>query len=155
MGAGVAKNILGLDISMADSFGMDIGDSSHELVGVELDDETGHHLFHLKVLLHHSVGGVGDVVHHNVKIDFIRLVSICVERLSHLDAVGVVQHLQDGKLSVFVSLVLEHFLDGDGLSGFGDGGLEDHSKRPVTDNLLGVVSHRLLLASSGLLVILL
>ena len=113
---------------MADALGVYVGDRAEQLVGVELDQEVRHHLLHLEVLLHHTVGCVWDVVHNNVQIDFVRLVSISVERLPHFDTVRVVQHFQDLELSVFVPFVLEYLLDGHCLSRLRNGCFEDDSE---------------------------
>ena len=113
---------------MADALGVYVGDRAEQLVGVELDQEVRHHLLHLEVLLHHTVGCVWDVVHNNVQIDFVRLVSISVERLPHFDTVRMVQHFQDLELSVFVPFVLEYLLDGHCLSCFRNSSFEDDSE---------------------------
>jgi len=141
---GIAQDVLRLDVSVANAFGVDVRDASEQLVRVKLDDECRNHLLHLQVLLHHSVGSVGNVVHHYVQVYLFRLVAIRVETLAHFHAVGVVQHLQDGQFSVLVPLVLEDLFDGDCLSGFSDGGLEHHTERTVADDFLSVVSHALL-----------
>ena len=113
---------------MADALGVYVGDRAEQLVSVELDQEVRHHLLHLEVLLHHTVGCVWDVVHNNVQIDFVRLVSISVERLPHFDTVRVVEHFQYLKLSVFVPFVLEYFLDGHCLSRLRYRCFEDNSE---------------------------
>ena len=113
---------------MADALGVYVGDRAEQLVGVELDQEVRHHLLHLEVLLHGTIGCVRNVVHHNVQVDLVRLVSISVERLPHFDTVRVVQHFQDLKLSVFVPFVLEYFLDGHCLSRLRYRCFEDNSE---------------------------
>jgi len=117
MTACIAKDILRLNVSVTDALGLNVSYRPHELVGVKLNNKVGHHLLHFQILLHHSVGCVWDVVHYDVQIHFVGLVSVRVKRLPHFYAVGVVQHLQDCELSIFVSLVLKHFLDGDCFSG--------------------------------------
>ena len=113
---------------MADALGVYVGDRAEQLVGVELDQEVGHHLLHLEVLLHHAVRRVWYIVHDNVQIDFLRLVPISVERLPHFDTVRMVQHFQDLELSVFVPFVLEYLLDGHCLSCFRNSSFEDDSE---------------------------
>ena len=105
-------------------------------------------------LLHHSVRCVRDIVHHYIQIHLVRLVSVSVERLPHLHAIRVMEHFQNGQLSVFVPLVLENLFDSHSFSSFCDGCLENHTKGSVSDNLLSVVGHTLLfLAASGLLIV--
>ena len=145
MGVGVDEDVLGLDVSVADALGVDVGDGAEELVGVELDEDGRHHLLHLEVLLHDAVDGLGDVVHDHVQVHFVRLLATCQEVLAHLDAVGVVQHFQNLQFSVLVALVLEHLLDGHGLARLSDRGLEHHAEGALTDDLLRVVGEALLL----------
>ena len=132
---------------MADAFGVDVRNRSQKLVGVELDEQIRHHLLHLEILLHHAIGSIGNEVHHNVQVDLIRLVTICVEGLSHLDTVGMVQHFQNLELSVLVALVLEHFLDGHSLSCLSNGRFENHSEGAISNNFLSVVSKALLITA--------
>lgn len=66
MTAHVAEDVLWLDITMANAFGMDVGNTPHELVGVELNNQVWHLLLHFVELLHHSVRRVRDVVHYHV-----------------------------------------------------------------------------------------
>lgn len=56
----------------------------------------------------------------------------------------MVQHLEDLKLSVLISLVLEYFLDGHCLSRLSNGSLEDHTKRSISNDLLSIVGKTLL-----------
>ena len=60
----------------------------------------------------------------------------------------MMKHFKNCELSVFVTLVLEDFFDSNSFSGLGDGGLEDHTEGSITNDLLSVVSHALLLALS-------
>ena len=140
---GIAKDVLGLDISMANTFGVNVGNGPHELIGIELNNERWDHLLHFEVLLHYSVGRVRDVVHDHIQVNFVWLVSIRVEALTHLHTVGMVQHLQNRQLSIFISLVLENFFNCNCLAGFRNRGLEHHSERPITNNFFGVIGHAL------------
>ena len=144
MRAGVDEDILRFYVTVADALGVDVRNRAQELVGVELDQEVRDHLLHLQVLLHHAVGRIRNVVHHHVQIHFVWLVTVRVERLPHLDAVGVVQHLEDLQLSVFVSLILEDLFDRNRFASLCYDCLEDHSERTISDNFLRVVSKTLL-----------
>ena len=139
----ITQNILRLDISVANSFGVNVGNGPHELIRIELNNERWDHLFHFEVLLHYSVGRVRDVVHDHIQVNLVWLVSIRVEALSHLHTVGMVQHLQNRQLSIFISLVLENFFNCNCLTGFRNRGLEHHSERPITNNFFGVIGHAL------------
>ena len=144
MGACVNENVLGLDVSMADTFGVNVRNATEHLVRVKLDEQIWYHLFHLEVLFHYSVTGVGYVVHYHIQIDLLGLVSICVERLPHFDAVRVVKHFQNLQFSVLVSLVLEHLFDGHSLTSLCDCCLEYYTEGPIPDNFLSVVGETLL-----------
>lgn len=101
-------------------------------------------MFHFEVLLHDAVSGVRDVVHHDVQVDLVWFVSIGVERLPHFNTVRVVEHFQNLELSVLVALVLEDFLDGDGLAGFRNDCFEHNTKGAISNDFLRVVSKTLL-----------
>lgn len=63
-GGGVEKEILGLDISVAYTDGMDVGKGAEELVHVELDLEHGHGLFEFGVVPAGAVDSFWDVFEH-------------------------------------------------------------------------------------------
>ena len=124
----VTQDVLWLDVSVANSLSVDVGNGPHKLVGVQFNNKVWHLLLHFMELLHYSVSSIWDIVHDHVQVNFIRLVSISVEALSHLNAVRVMQHFEDSKLSILVSFVLEHFLDSYGLTSFGNSSFEHHSE---------------------------
>ena len=128
MGTGVAQNVLWLDVSMADALCMDVGNRPHELIRVEFDYQIWNHLLHLEVLLHYSIGGIRNVVHHHIEVNLIGLFSISIEALPHFDTVGMMKHLQDRQLSVLIPLILKHLLDCHGFCCLGNGCLENHTK---------------------------
>ena len=105
-------------------------------------------MLHLEVLFHNTIGGIRNKVHDNIEIDLLWLVSIRVEGLPHLYTIRMVKHLQDLQFSVLIALVLEHFLDGYRLTSFRNRRLKHHSKRPIADNFLSVVSKTLLLTNN-------
>ena len=111
MRIGIHQNILRLDVSVADTHCMNICTRPHELVRVKLNQQRGYHLLHFEVVLHDFVKSIRNEVHDDVEVDLIRFVAVSVEELSHLNAVGVVQSLQNLELSVLVSLVLEYLLN--------------------------------------------
>lgn len=113
------------------------------MVGVELDNERWNHLLHLKVLFHDSIGRVWDIIHDHVEVHLIWLVSVSIEALPHFHAVRVMQHLQDSQLPVFVSFVLENFLDGHSLTRFRNSCLKDNAKGSISDDFFSVVGHTL------------
>jgi hypothetical protein len=77
-------------------------------------------LLHLEVVFHHAVSRVLYIVHNNIKVDFIRFISIRVKRLAHLDTVRMMEHFQNLQLSVLVALILEDFLDSHRFSRLGN-----------------------------------
>lgn len=136
----VHEHVLGLDVSVANSESMNVGNRPHQLVSIELDDQVRNHLLHFDVVLHDFVNRFGDEVHHHIQILLIRLVSVCVKILFHLNTEGVVEHFEDLELSVFVALVLEDLFDGHGLSGLCDHCFENHTERSVAYDLFCVIS---------------
>ena len=62
-------------------------------------------------MLKDSTHSFGDVVHYNVQINFVLLVTLCVERMSERDHVRMVEFFHNLELSIFIALILVHFLD--------------------------------------------
>jgi hypothetical protein len=85
------------------------------------------------------------IVHNNIQVDLIGLIAISVERLAHLDAVRVVEHLEDLQLAVLVALVLENFFDGNSFTSLGNCCFENDTERAISNNFFSVVSKGLLL----------
>jgi len=64
---------------MADALRVDVRYRAEKLVCIYLDHEVWHHLLHLQVLLHGVVGGVWNIVHHNVQVYLFWLIPVRVE----------------------------------------------------------------------------
>jgi len=91
---------------------MDISNGSHQLVRVKLHQERRDHLLDFQVTLHHFVQSVRNEIHDYIEVGLIRLLSVGVEVLSHLNAVRMMKHFQNLQLSVLIAFVLEDLLDG-------------------------------------------
>ena len=143
MSSHIAQNILWFNISMANTFSMNISNGSHQLVWIKLHDNIWHLLLHLMELLHHSICCVRDVVHYYVKIYLVWLVSISIETLSHLNAIRMMQHFQNSQFSILIPFVLEYFLDSYCFSSFGNGCFEYNTERSISNNFLSIISHAL------------
>lgn len=128
---------------MANTFSMNISNGSHQLVWIKLHDNIWHLLLHLMELFHHSICCVRDVVHYNVKIYLVWLVSISIETLSHLNAIRMMQHFQNSQFSIFIPFVLEYLLDSHCFSSFGNGCLEYNTEWSISNNFLSIISHAL------------
>jgi len=128
---------------VADSSRVDVCNRAHELIGVHLDEQWWDHLFCLDKVLHNSVDGLCDVFHHDIQVNFIRVVSIRVKRIQHSYAIWVCQVLHDRQLSVFVPLILEYLLYSYKLPGFCDSCFENNTERAISNDLLNVVSESL------------
>ena len=87
----VNQNVLRLDVSMTDTLRVNICNRSEQLVRVDFDKQVRDHLLHLQILFHYPVGCIRDVVHDHIQINFVFLISTCVERLAHFDTVWVMQ----------------------------------------------------------------
>lgn len=79
-GDGVQKQVLRLDVTMADAQGMNIGQASEQLVHVELDLEHRHSLLDLGVVARGTIHGFGDVLKHQVEENLFLLGQIGCER---------------------------------------------------------------------------
>jgi len=72
-GRRVQQEILGLDIPVADTLRVDVGEGAEELVDIELDFEYGHDGFHLVEVARRAVDGLGNEFEHEIEVDFILL----------------------------------------------------------------------------------
>ena len=141
----VDEDILRFDITMANSFSVNVCNRTQQLVRVNFNEQVGNHLLHFQILLHYAVSRIRDVIHNHVQIHLIFLVPARVEGLAHLDAVWVMQLTENLKLAILISLVLEHFFNGDRFPSFSDGGLEHDSKRTIANDFFSVIGEALLL----------
>ena len=64
---------------MADALGVNVCDRTQQLVGVQLDEQIWHHLFHFEILLHDAVSCVWNIVHDYIEIDFLWFIAVSVE----------------------------------------------------------------------------
>ena len=72
-GAGVQEEVLGLDVTVADAFGMDVGERAEQLVCVQLHLEEWHGSLELVEVTRSTVNGLWDVFKHQVKVDLVLL----------------------------------------------------------------------------------
>ena len=71
---------------MADAHAVDVADGSQKLIRIHFDIDVWYVLLLFHVVFHNFVKGVGDVVHHNIKVHFIILIAVCIKEMSHADA---------------------------------------------------------------------
>lgn len=114
----IDKQVLGLDVPVAVAERVDVGEGAEALIGVEFDEEDGHWLLHLVVVFEHAIDRLGDVVHHDVKVDFVLLVALRVECVLESDYVRVLEFFHDLQFAIFVPLVLINLLDGHNFASF-------------------------------------
>ena len=69
----VQKEVLGLDVSMADALGVDVGEGAEELVDVQLDFEDGHDRLHLVEVARRPVDSLGNKLQHEIQVDLVLL----------------------------------------------------------------------------------
>ena len=72
-----------LDISVTYSHRVDVADGPQQLVGIHLDIDVWYVLFLFHVVFHNFIKGVGDVVHHNIQVNLIILVSVSIKIVFH------------------------------------------------------------------------
>jgi len=71
--SGVEQQILGLDVSVADTLRVDVGERAEQLIDVKLDLENGHGGLHLVEVARCAVDGFRDEFENEVKVDLIFL----------------------------------------------------------------------------------
>mmetsp|Transcript_32822 Transcript_32822/g.88100 ORF Transcript_32822/g.88100 Transcript_32822/m.88100 type:complete len:263 (+) Transcript_32822:495-1283(+) len=113
VGPTVHEKVVWLDVPVADIHRVHMSKASQDLVTVELDERWRHQLPHLCVVFHHVVDSVGAVLHHDIEVLLRRLVAVHVKRVLELDNVRVSKFLHHLQLAIFITAVLENFLDGD------------------------------------------
>lgn len=89
MSCWINQQVLWLDVSVTDSQGMNVSQRPEHLVSIHLDEEGGHTLLHLDIVPHNSVDGLWDVIHDDIEVDFVSLVSACVKGMLHLNNIGM------------------------------------------------------------------
>ena len=72
-GRGVEKEVLWLDVAVADADGVNVHEGTEELVHIQLDLEHGHRLLELGIVPAGTVHGLWDVFEHKVEVHFIFL----------------------------------------------------------------------------------
>ena len=111
MGLGVDQQILGLDVSVADACPVNVLEGPAHLISVQLDEDVGHALVVLGVVLADPVHGIWHELQHQVQVRLV-LLRGRVETVLEADDVGVVHHLHDLQLPVLKPLILQRLLDG-------------------------------------------
>lgn len=119
---------------MADTLRVDVGESTEELVDVELDFENRHRCLHLVEESRGAVDRFRDELLDKVQVNLIPLLAVGVVKRLQLDNVGVANDAHDLQLTVLEALILQDPLDRSIFSGRRQLGLEHHTKRTVADD---------------------
>ena len=148
----VDKNVLGFNVSVAYTHGVYVGDWSEKLVTIKFNVHIRHILLLFHIIFHDLVQSVRDVFHNNIKVHLIDCVSICVKIMLHFYAKWVLKYFQNLQLTIFIPLILENFLDCNGISlsfwsvfDYHLISFVNNSKRTVSDDFLGLVTTNLCL----------
>jgi hypothetical protein len=72
-GCRVQKQVLRLDVSVADPLRVDVGEGAEKLVDVELDLKDRHDRLHLVEVARSAVDSLGDELEHEVQVDLVLL----------------------------------------------------------------------------------
>ena len=128
---------------MTYTFSVDISNRSHKLVRIQFYNQIWNHLFHFEILFHHSISSIGNIIHYYIQIDFIRLISVCIEALSHFNTIWMMQHFQYCKFSIFISFVLEYFFYCYRFSSLSYCCFKYHSEWSISNYFLRIISHTL------------
>jgi len=70
---GVEKQVLRLDVSVADALAVDVGKRAEQLVDVQLNLEDGHGCLHLIKVAGRAVDGFGDKFEYEIEVDLVLL----------------------------------------------------------------------------------
>lgn len=135
----IDKQVLRLDVSVADTQSVNVGKRSKHLVGIQFDEQLWNRLLHFDIVSHNSVHCLGNVIHDNIEVHFIRLVASRVKGMLHRDYVGMEQLFHYLKFSVLVALVLVDLLNSDALASLCNSCLVDDSKRSISNDSLSII----------------
>jgi hypothetical protein len=124
---------------MANTKSVNISQSSESLISVQLYENHGYLLLHLIVVFKDSKDGFWHIVHDDIEINLIWLVSLRIESMLQSNNIGVIQLLHDLELSVLIPLVLINLLDSHLLVVFVYGGLEHHSEGTVSNDSVCII----------------
>ena len=145
MRVSVNQDILRFYVSMANTYCMNVSNRSYKLISVEFDQQRRNHLFHFHILFHDSVQCIRNEIHDHIQVNFIRFLSISIEKLTHLDAVCMMKSFKNFKFTVLIAFILEHLFNSDSLASFCDCSLEHDTKRSVANDFLSIVCQTLLI----------
>ena len=134
------KQVLRLDIAMAVAESVNVGKGTEGLIGVEFDEDDRHLLLHFVVMFEDAVDGFWHVVHYDVQIYLILLVTLSVESVLQFDDVRMGELLHDLQFTILVALILVDLLDRDLLTIRAlPGRLKDNTERAITDDSVRIV----------------
>ena len=83
----VNQHVLGLHVAVADADGVDVGQASEHLIGVQFYEKVRNNLLSFVVRSEDFVRGSRQTIHHHVEVNFIRLVALCVEAILRVNCV--------------------------------------------------------------------
>ena len=127
---------------MANTQSVDVRQSSKSLVSVQFHEDDRDLLLQFVVVFQDSEHRLGHVIHDDVQIDFVWLVSLGVEGMLESDHVGVIKLLHDLQLSVLIPFILVHLLDGHRFVVLIDSSLEHNTERSISYDTVSIVSER-------------
>jgi hypothetical protein len=134
---------LRLDVSVANTKGMDVGERPEDLIHVQLDIEHGHRLLKLCVIARGAIDRLWDEFEQQIQKDLVLLVAVGIEIVLERNHVGVVYQTHYLQLSILKALVLQHLFDGDRrVAAFQQFRLEHDAKRSIADNFVTSVRNR-------------
>ena len=73
---GVEKQVLRLDVSVADTLAVNVGERAEQLVNVQLDLEDGHGCLHFVKIAGRAVNGFRNEFEYEIEVDLVLLTSL-------------------------------------------------------------------------------
>jgi hypothetical protein len=99
------------DVPVADTHGVDVGEGTEQLIGVELHKDLGDELSLLLYDFERTLHCFRYIFHHDVQVVFISFFSLREKSILQLNNIAVIQLLHNEHLPILVPHILEHFLD--------------------------------------------
>lgn len=124
---------------------MNISQRFEGLISVEFDQNHWNRLLVFVVVLQNSKDCFGNVIHHDIQIDFIWFVSLGVKCMFQSDNIWVKQFFHNLQFSILVPLILINLFDGNLFSILVHSRLKHNSKWAISNNSISVICETCLL----------
>jgi len=139
VGAGIYQQVLWLNISVTNTERMNISQRSEHLIRIQFNQNIRNSLFSFSVISHNLVEGFRNEIHNNIQKYFILLFALSIESVSQHCNVRMFQLLKNLQFSIFISFILEDFLNCNSFASFSKSCLKYNTKRSISNDSLSVI----------------